>query len=124
MLRLPYVRSRELPPSQFLVPAALLPRSPKPIRPAIEVPPTGHDGDAFADPGVRFRDEGVSPALLLLELLLGVAVVGRSSEEACADAEEDGADGWDVFAGDVSCQQGDWLAGQEGRRPEWNRGWG
>lgn len=113
MLRLPpYVRSRELPPSQFLVPAALLPRSPIPIRPAIEVPPTGHDGDAFADPGVRLRDGGVSRTLPLPALLLGAAVSGRSSE-ASVDAEEDDADGFDDFAGDVACLQGDWLEGQE-----------
>lgn len=77
------------------------------------MPPTGHDGEVLADPGVRLRDGGVSHALLLPELLLGVAVAGRSSEEACVDAEEDDTDGFDAFAGDVACLHGDWLAGRE-----------
>lgn len=83
--------------------------------------PTGHDGDTFADPGVRLRDGGVSHALLLPELLLGVAVAGRSSEAACADAEEDDADGFDVFTGDAGWLQGDWLADQEGMGRDRNR---
>lgn len=124
MFRLPYVRSRELPPSQFLVPAALLPRSPIPMRPAIELPPTGHDDDAFGEPGGRLWDGGVSHALLPPELLLCVAVVDRSADEACVDAEEDDADadGFDASAGDVACLPGDWLPGQERRPRDRNRG--
>lgn len=122
MFRLPYVRSREPPPSQFLAPAALLPRSPMPIRPAIEVPPTGHDGDALAGPGVRVRDGGVSHALLLSEVFLGVVVAGRSSEEARVGADEDGADGFDSFEGDVDCcLHGDWLDSQKRKKRQRNR---
>jgi len=62
--------------------------------------PTRQDGDPLADPGVRLRDDGVSPASLLLpECLLEVGVAGCSSEASCVDAREGDAGGFESFGG-------------------------
>lgn len=100
------------PPNQLLLPVALLPLNPSPIRSAIEVIPARHDDDDFGvDPGVWLRDGGVSVGLqVVLELLLGVAVACRSSSGAATRVgeDEDGSDGFRRFGGGVASLEVDW----------------